>query len=256
MLWLQEIAMSDSIQVNMTLEQASAVSSLLDLAVRIHMGQFNVIAEEYAHDRIKISRAGHGESATFEQIDRIRALLADLKSLGGHAPNSSFGIGSPAIDTQTHRCYEVQRTLAQVVAIATNAHAMSVDRDGLRVRYTNDPLPVAKRVTESPVSDDSNHGAHERGVRQNQQAWAAALESAAPFDKRDAQTFIELFPNFADPLPRMAASITDTDRLGWLLRRLPGNVLRKLMGAHLSDTADLDECRSKLDAQIAETMSA
>jgi hypothetical protein len=131
-----------------TIDQARAVRDALDTYIRLTIGQIDVITGLVRDGTIPLGgRMGEGERelASIEQIERVEALVNEIKAVLGYPRNGSNGIGNRHVDPSGHRAYEAMKVLAQAVAIKTNPNPQfkGVDYDGLRVRYTQDPAPSA-----------------------------------------------------------------------------------------------------------------
>ena len=76
--------------------------------------------------------------------------------LFGFASNASFGIGSHHDSGDAHRGYEIKKVVDRVLAMHREPNPTGfrgVNYDGLIVRYTKDPAPVAV------ISGDNDGGA-------------------------------------------------------------------------------------------------
>lgn len=136
-----------TIQLNMTVEQAQAVNDALDLYTRIAIGQFESV--EYLMQSGIVPRASRGDTPrellSHNALDAAADLLKQLKAVVGHPSNGSFGIGHPHVHVSGTRCYETHKVLSQALAELRdpNPPFKGVNYDGLVVRYTDDPAPVA-----------------------------------------------------------------------------------------------------------------
>jgi hypothetical protein len=124
-----------TLTLTLTIEQARAVSAMLESAVRISIGQveevvFMVCAQERNPD-------------TVETAD---GLCRAIKTTVGISRNGSHGIGSGLVSVGAKRAYEVVKVMQQALAVHHNPNPdfKGVHYDGLTVRYTQDPAPVAK----------------------------------------------------------------------------------------------------------------
>lgn len=91
------------------------------------------------------AKTGERQEASIEVCDAIKVLLDSVKVLLGYTVNGSNGIGNPHVHISAHRAYEVKKVIAKAIAEDRdpNPTLRGVDYDGLLVRYTTDPAPVA-----------------------------------------------------------------------------------------------------------------
>jgi len=137
----------ERVHLQLGIEQARAVSDELDLANRIHLGQFSQIASLASQGEIMIrdDRAPGGcRQATRDEIDDIEEACRALGRLFGHSPSSSFGIGAQGVTTTARRGYEVKKALDKAVADHCDPGGIGVHHDGIIVRYTQDDPPTAR----------------------------------------------------------------------------------------------------------------
>lgn len=136
-----------NIQLTLTPEQARVVQDALDVYTRITLGQFEKLTELMRSG--VVSRAGTPDTPralpTIENIEFCEALLKQVKSELGFPSNGSHGIGHAHVHLSGARAYEVHKVLARTLAEMTNPNPSfkGVNYDGLLVRYTQDPEPVA-----------------------------------------------------------------------------------------------------------------
>lgn len=133
-------------------EQASAVIAALDLYTRMSLGQIEELAYLMRCGEIK-PRDDKGDDDRW--LCDIEAALARVKTLLGHPQGGSFGVGSPKVSSSAHRCYEIKKVLAQVLAMKRNPRPdfPYVDYDGLFLRYTKDPAPTAHSEVPTGVAE-------------------------------------------------------------------------------------------------------
>lgn len=143
--------MSDSnrplVHLTLTLEQAAALSSALDAYVRLGLGQLEEIAN-LVRVGVIAPRVADGVGrrvASVEVCERVEALAHAMKFELGHPRNGSFGVGHPHVPLEGSRAYEVKKVLDQALAEHRDPSPKfrGVNYDGLLVRYTQDPEPVA-----------------------------------------------------------------------------------------------------------------
>lgn len=133
-----------TVTMTMTPEQASAMSRMLDLAVRIHMCQFSELEMEARFGHIKHH---DGRELDIDERDTLRHLCARMAEVFGFSSSASFGIGSHHVSDDAHRGYEIKKVLDKALAVWRDPKPKGipgVDYDGLIVRYTSDPAPVAE----------------------------------------------------------------------------------------------------------------
>lgn len=133
-----------TVTLTMTTDQAYALTRMLDLAARIHMCQFGEI--EYLARFGGIKHRDGRELTRLEQ-EGLETDIRELSSTFGFTPNASFGIGSPHVSKDAHRGYEVKKVLEKALAEWREPNPKGlrgVNYDGLIVRYTTDPAPVAE----------------------------------------------------------------------------------------------------------------
>lgn len=136
--------------IEVTEDQASAISKALDLYVRIGIGQLDEVAQIVAFGLLPV-RNSCGERrqiASAEQCEQIRNLMDAAKQVLGFSRGASHGIGHPDNDISVSRAYEVSKVLNKVLAEHRNPSPefRGVNYDGLGPRYTNDPAPNAQVV--------------------------------------------------------------------------------------------------------------
>ena len=130
--------------IAMTPGQAQALTSLLDLAVRIHLCQFGEI-EWMA--RMGILKHQTGRNLKSDEWDTAKYLADRMKNVFGFSPSASFGIGSPHVHIDAHRGYEVKKVLDKALAEWREPNPQGfrgVNYDGLTARYTDDPAPAVE----------------------------------------------------------------------------------------------------------------
>lgn len=137
------------VQIGMSIAHAQALSKIVDLGVRIHLGQFNEI-ESLARARILQGRNIATEeisSLSMEALEELEALLNQVKSLFGHHQNGSFGIGSNGVNKDAKYAYEAKKAIDRALHLHLRPDDhFSVTRDGVTVRYTDGKAPKAAVV--------------------------------------------------------------------------------------------------------------
>lgn len=135
------------IEIRLTHEQADAVITALDLMTRVGMGELTEVANLARFGLLNKRSHDSFDKPDIQDIEAIEEQLAIAKHILGHPRNGSFGIGHPGVPLTSKRAYEVQKTLQETLWDYRNpGDRMSVHSDGLTVRYTDDPRPVARLV--------------------------------------------------------------------------------------------------------------
>jgi|GEM_PF-1979872 len=131
------------VTLKMNVEQAHAIVSLLDLAVRINMCQFGEF-EQWA--RMGIIKHRDGRELNYDELETLEGTLRYVSSIFGFPSNANFGIGSPHVSKDAHRGYEIKKVLDKALAVHRDPNPTGlrgVNYDGLIVRYTTEPAPTA-----------------------------------------------------------------------------------------------------------------
>lgn len=140
----------EKVILTLTPEQAVAVRDALDLYSRICIGQIEEIGQLVRFGTIPMRNPADmpREMADADRCDEIVRLLNDAKAILGYPISGSNGIGHPHVDASGHRAYEIKKVLAKALAEHRDPAPQfrGVDYDGLTVRYTQDPAPVAEVV--------------------------------------------------------------------------------------------------------------
>lgn len=137
----------ERVHMELSIDQARAVGDELDLANRIHLGQFKEIAILASQGEIMVrdDRAPGGcRHANEDEMAQIESACHILAKAFGHHPSSSFGIGAQGVTLKARRGYEVKKALNQAVAKHHNPDGNSVHHTGVTVRYTQDEMPLAR----------------------------------------------------------------------------------------------------------------
>jgi hypothetical protein len=134
-----------TLQITLTIDQAAAMTRMLDLATRIHMAQFGEIEQLARFGSIK---RRDGLEASPDDRDTLGDALRVITGLFGFSGlGHSHGIGSPHVSTDAHRAYELKKVVEKALAMHRDPNPQGirgVQYDGLIVRYTADPVPVAE----------------------------------------------------------------------------------------------------------------
>jgi hypothetical protein len=133
----------EKVTLEMTVDQTHALTRMLDLATRIHMCQFGEISY---HARTGEIKKRGGELLTDEETGVLEYLCARLSNIFGFEPNSSHGIGAAHVSKDAKRGWETKKVIEKALAMHKDPNPVGirgVNYDGLSVRYTQDPAPVA-----------------------------------------------------------------------------------------------------------------
>lgn len=143
------MTIGQKIQIEVTVEQAQVIAKATELLARLSIGQVGQIAEMVASQEIPMY-APNGDSKRYAEAnvcdsvrERVAGILADLGYSGiGH----SLGVGNEHVPIAGHRAYEIAKVLQKVLAEHRNPNSTfrGVNYDGLVLRYTQDPAPVAR----------------------------------------------------------------------------------------------------------------
>ncbi len=144
------------VHLDLTIEQAHAVSQALDLFTRMGIGQMREIAGlvrrgsiPFAPERLGADRLG--------AMNAIDDLCSGISRQLGFMRNANHGIGGEQVSASARRAYEVGRVLDKALAEHRdpNPSFRGVNYDGLLVRYTSDPEPSAS-VIPAAIGDESS----------------------------------------------------------------------------------------------------
>lgn len=144
------------INLQITLPHARAVVAATDILTRLGLGQIDAIPELVRMGTIPVaSRAGSSRQlADLSAIQQIDALADSMKASLGFSKGASYGIGHPHVCRDAHLAWEVKKVLDKCVSemMEPNPQFRGVNYDGLVVRYTQEPAPVAS----AGALDDEN----------------------------------------------------------------------------------------------------
>lgn len=136
------------VRLDLSLEHAQAVGTLLDFATRIHMGQVSEILALVQEGTIPMrddAVDGSKRPAAQDERNRIEDVLIDLRRAMGHASGSHFGIGN--VSDEAKLGYEAMKALKQAIHQHLRPEVEHVvDADGVTVRYSKNPIPEAKVI--------------------------------------------------------------------------------------------------------------
>lgn len=142
--------MTPRISLSLTPDQAIALRDALEFYARISMGQLQVLTEKVREGFIPI----RGESASPRVLAspdacaEIDDLMLQVKTVLGYPGSSSMGIGHQHVHVSGHRAWEMYKVIAQTLAFHADPQPQfrGVHYDGLMLRYTRDPAPVASVI--------------------------------------------------------------------------------------------------------------
>ena len=138
--------MTKVVHVQMTLDRANAVAKALDLSGRIMMGQMKEITNyvRFGEVPVKDDSASNGSRvATKDEVQAIESHIKAICDILG-STQGTVGIGSRNLPIDAKRQYEVQKAIQKVLADKRKPGGITVDHDGVTVRYTQDPEPIAQ----------------------------------------------------------------------------------------------------------------
>jgi len=145
--------MPTTVHLTLTLEQAQAVCDALDLYSRLGIGQIEEVASLVRSGMIPTFRSAElpRAVANIDACEQVETLLHAVKQALGYPRHGSYGIGHAHVAKGTHRCFETKKALEQALALHRNPNPefRGVNYDGLLLRYTRDPAPVARVTTEA-----------------------------------------------------------------------------------------------------------
>lgn len=128
--------------LELTLEQAEALTRLLDLAMRMHLVQFSEI-EMLA--RMHVIRNRDGKIPSNDDLQDMKTHLDNAARVLGFSDGASHGIGSNNVHDEAKHGYEIMKVVQKVLASERNPNPnfRGVHYGSLIVRLTNDPEPIA-----------------------------------------------------------------------------------------------------------------
>ena len=139
-------AIPGKVEVTVSIDQARVIAEALDVYARLSIGQVNMISEMVAYQKIPVYAENGKPSVmvTAEVCDAVRDKMEQVNRLLGYSGLGNMGIGSDHVPMSGRRAYEVSRVMEKALAEHRdpNPSFRGVDYDGLRVRYTQDTLPV------------------------------------------------------------------------------------------------------------------
>lgn len=141
----------DGITLIMGVEQARVTAKALDIFARLSMGQLKVIEEMVSMGEIPVYAQQDAQNSlpSIEMCDIVRKQVEGLvNALGYSGFGHSLGIGNKHVSISGHRAYEVSRVLEKTLAEHHDPEPTfrGVNYDGLRLRYTQDRMPVARVI--------------------------------------------------------------------------------------------------------------
>lgn len=142
-------ATNHTVHITVTIEQAQAMCQALELYSRIGIGQFEDVAYLVRAGFVPMFNSGatgKPERANAERCEWVASMCDGIKTALQYPVTGSHGIGHKHVSTSVHRAYEMRKVIEQALAMHRdpNPSFRGVNYDGLVVRYTSDPAPVAK----------------------------------------------------------------------------------------------------------------
>jgi len=137
------------VRLDLSIEHARAVGTLLDLATRIHMGQVSEILAlvEAGTLPMRDDRAASCKrKATQEEQYEVDDAVVALRRALGHPSGSHFGIAH--VSEEAKLGYEAMKAVKKALHDHLHPDMLHhVDGDGVRVRYGTGAVPAATMVT-------------------------------------------------------------------------------------------------------------
>ena len=140
------------INIECTIDQAYAISEALEIFSRLSMGQFDRLAEMVVDGSIPVGERFTGAlseklDANDRQAEFFRALCAQMKSAMGYSHGYN-AIGHPHVSLMAKRAWEVRKAIQKTLSEHRDPtpEFKGVDYDGLFLRHTDDPEPIARIV--------------------------------------------------------------------------------------------------------------
>lgn len=143
------------VTIECTPEQAQAIADSLEVFTRLSIGQIEHLAEMITFGAIPLGgrHDNHGRIlertvADYEKNAMIRDLCNQIKTQLGYPLSGSNSIGHPHVTKEAHRAWEAKKVIDKALAEYRNPKPefAGVNYDGLTVRYTSDPAPIAHVV--------------------------------------------------------------------------------------------------------------
>lgn len=139
-------AVEGRVSMSVSLSLARSLARALDLFSRAAMGQVRAFIEPI--------RDAHLDDVQrhLALIKHFEARLRRISELLGFPHGSFYAIGNPRVHVDGLRAHEIFKVVQRALAIERNPHPSfpSVDYDGLSLRYTSDPAPVAETLHKHP----------------------------------------------------------------------------------------------------------
>lgn len=135
-------------QVTLTLdiEQARAIARALDCYSRLCIGQLQEIPDMCRTGEIPVSsKTAERIAADADLCEDIDRAVTRIKASLGFSAGSSLGIGNPHVCKTAQHAWEAKKALDKAVSefVEPNPSFRGVNYDGLILRYTDSPAPVA-----------------------------------------------------------------------------------------------------------------
>jgi hypothetical protein len=135
------------VHLELTVPQAQALVSALDVYMRLGLGQIYRVAELVSDGfiPIKATKTKKSDSETeIATVQSVTALCNEIRRELGFSSGESYSVSNVAVSERARRAYEIEKVVKKTLAMHTNVEPAfrDVDYDGLIVRYTDDPAPV------------------------------------------------------------------------------------------------------------------
>lgn len=149
------------VQLDVSIEQAQTIAVALNCFTRLGLCQLEEVAHLVSIGVIPARAPSSAAAPLLADVPACRAVTEAMiaaKAALGFESVASRGIRHPHNDICTRRAWEVERVLVKALVEHLNPNPTGfrgADYDGLSLRYTNDPAPVAT-VT---ATDEAPHAA-------------------------------------------------------------------------------------------------
>lgn len=138
-----DFIMSSKIVLELTEQQASSLSLVMEVHTLIGIGNINGLSDLIAKQVIKKKEGDSSRPLSYDECEVIDDKLLEIRSILGHSSSSSFGIGSKEVSESVKSTYEIKKVIDKALVELTGRGHGTTLNDGLTVRYTNQDAPKA-----------------------------------------------------------------------------------------------------------------
>ena len=137
----EQLLHRDSAEISVPIDMAYRISAAFDFFTRLCLGQL--------HELAYFIRSGQIPSFEFDRdyakMERASDLVEGLRETLGFLHGESFGIGNKRVYPLGHHAWEIKKVMDKALAYYRdpNPSFKGVNYDGLILKYTQDPDPVA-----------------------------------------------------------------------------------------------------------------